>query len=440
MHHTCGLRGGTPACWGVGDYGNLALGDDTGAARDAPADVAPPAPFASIALGGFFTCGLTADGRLWCAGLDSSGQLGTGEGGDRLAPAALGGAEWTAVTTGANHSCARAASGELACWGYNAAGQLGDGTIIPRQVPTPIPDAGGGVPAGGTLHTCEIRPDGSLWCWGHNQYGQLGQGDTAPRSGKVRVQPGSTWLRVATANHTCGIQADNTLWCWGRNANYTIGNNNNTDVLSPALVTTASPPDTFLAVAVSETHTCAIKTNSRVWCWGLNDTGQAGTGNTMPAQTPQPTIGVDVDRVAIGRNHTCVRRMSGHALACWGDNASGQIGDGTRTRRLQATDIAGTRAWAVLAAGRASTCAIEEPTGVLHCWGLNTSGQVGDGSVDDRLAPTPVRPDLAWTAVEPSGFHTCGLAAGGALHCWGDGGVGGVGDGTAWRSTLVEVR
>jgi len=131
--------------------------------------------------------------------------------------------------------------------------------------------------------------------------------------------------------------------------------------------------------------------------------------------------------------------MSGRSLACWGDNGSGQLGDGTRIRRLQATDITPGTAWAGLAAGGAQTCAIDDATLTLHCWGNNVAGQVGDGTVEDRLVPTPIRPDLDWLAVDPSGFHTCGLSATGDLMCWGDAGVGGLGDGTAWRSSLTEV-
>jgi alpha-tubulin suppressor-like RCC1 family protein len=439
IHHTCGLRGGAPFCWGVGHYGSLALGDDTGAPRDTPAAVPAPVPFASIAAGGFYSCGLTADHRLWCAGLDASGQLGGGAGGDRHAPVALGGGPWNAVDTGASHSCARSAAGELACWGYNAAGQLGDDSVIPRQRPGPVPTAGGGTPAGGIRHTSEIRPDQSLWCWGHNAFGQLGQGDLTDRWTPIQVQPGTTWTAVATANHTCAIKTDASLWCWGRNADYTLGDGMTTDRAVPYRVVTTAQPDAWLAVAVGPTHTCAIRSDQRLWCWGRNAQGQVGTGNLMAVAAPAIGMNAEVDQVAAGLYHTCARRTSGRTLACWGDNGSGQLGDGTRTRRLQATDIAPGQQWAAITAGGSSSCAIGDATGTLHCWGMNSSGQVGDGTVDDRLTPTPVRPDLAWIEVAPAGAHTCGLATGGDLRCWGDAGVGGLGDGTAWRSSLVEV-
>ena len=438
MHHTCGLRAGELACWGVGEHGTLAIGDDSATARRLPVEVEAPATWASISIGGFFTCALTGDGHLWCAGLDASGQLGAGLGGDRHAPVSVGGGPWNAVSTGGSHSCARTASGEQACWGYNATGQLGDGTLISRQRPTSIVTTGAGVATAGVLHTCEIRPDGTLWCWGHNGYGQLGQGDFLERTGKVQVQPGTTWFAVAVAHHTCAIRSDQTLWCWGRNANYTLGDGGTADSPTPTRITSPMP-DTWIAIAASQFHTCGIKTSLRPFCWGVNSAGQVGTGNTNPATTPQLALAAEVDLVAVGHFHTCVRRMSGHTLACWGDNGAGQLGDGTRLRRLQATEIATGTAWAGLAAGGGQTCAIDEVTQTLHCWGNNFAGQIGDGTVEDRLVPTPIRPDLDWAAVDPSGTHTCGIATTGDLMCWGDAGVGGLGDGTAWRSSLIEV-
>jgi alpha-tubulin suppressor-like RCC1 family protein len=231
------------------------------------------------------------------------------------------------------------------------------------------------------------------------------------------------------------------LWCWGLNNAYQLGNGTFLPQLEPQQVMTSAPPQTWRDVSAGVNHTCGVKTDLSLWCWGLNEWGQVGNGTTNVVTVPVEIIDsvTPVDRVTAAGRHTCARRLSGNRLACWGNNNEGQLGDGTRTRSLAPTDV-GMMAWSEqIAAAGESTCAIEDVTGTLHCWGDNTHGQLGDGTRDDRLVPTAIRSDLVWAAVDVAPLHTCGIAAGGELRCWGSNGSGQIGDDGAWTTELVLV-
>jgi alpha-tubulin suppressor-like RCC1 family protein len=184
-------------------------------------------------------------GPLWCWGRDQEGQLGTGLTTtpernpviDSAQPgtgktintepnpviASVFGNEAIEVATGFYHTCAHRGDGILWCWGYNRDGELGDGTIdTPKPNPVQVTQFGRGVVevSTGSYHTCARKGDGTLWCWGKNDAGQLGDGTTvSPKTNPVQVtQFGTGVMRVsAKSEHTCAIKQDGTLWCWGKN-------------------------------------------------------------------------------------------------------------------------------------------------------------------------------------------------------------------------------
>jgi alpha-tubulin suppressor-like RCC1 family protein len=132
-----------------------------------------------------------------------------------------------------------------------------------------------------------------------------------------------------------------------------------------------------VAVAAGLYHTCAIKQDSSLWCWGSNEDGQLGDGSDEDKNTPVKIIESGVVDVALGYNHTCAIKKDG-SLWCWGNNEYGQIGDGTNKDKKSPVKIIESGVVSV-AAGGAHTCAIKTD-GSLWCWGANTSGQIGDGS------------------------------------------------------------
>ena len=245
------------------------------------------------------------------------------------------GPQWTHVAPGDQHTCATRANGTLWCWGDNAYGDLGIGNQTGQDRPRPVttPAAGGwaNVTAGGD-HTCAIRSGGTLWCWGDNAYGELGIGN---QTGQDRPRPVTTpaaggWASVtAGGDHTCAIRSGGTLWCWGDNAYGELGIGNQTGQDRPRPVTTPAAGG-WASVTAGGTHTCAIRSDGTLWCWGRNETGQLGIGNqnnqNLPRQVTTPAPGGWAS-VTAGGDYTCATRTGG-TLWCWGFGDYGQLGTG----------------------------------------------------------------------------------------------------------------
>jgi alpha-tubulin suppressor-like RCC1 family protein len=187
-----------------------------------------------VTAGGFHACGRKRDGTLWCWGLNGSGELGVGDAVNRFEPVQTGCdagrcfEDWVAVAAGDFHTCAIREGGELWCWGGGLNGQLGVGPLMDRDSSRPLPVSDGAWRAvsGGQSHTCGIRDDATLWCWGRNDFGQLGVGDLERRDVPTRVLApgGDQWVRVgAGRDHTCAVRSDETLWCWGWNEDGQLG-------------------------------------------------------------------------------------------------------------------------------------------------------------------------------------------------------------------------
>jgi hypothetical protein len=259
------------------------------------------------------------------------------------------------------------------------------------------------VSAGG-LHTCAVKTDHTLWCWGSNFYGQLGDGSTTNRTAPVQVSGHATdWAAVAAgASHTCAVRTDHTLWCWGLNGNGEFGNGTTTD--SPVPVQVGGHTADWAAVAAGTGNTCAVKTDHTLWCWGSDFYGQLGDGSTTNRTAPVQVSGHATDWAAVaagaaGASHICAVRANG-TLWCWGDNTYDQLGDGTTTGSPVPVQVSGHATdWAAVTAGGIHTCAVKTDH-TLWCWGDNTYGQVGDGSTTTRTVPVQVSGHATdWAAV-----------------------------------------
>jgi alpha-tubulin suppressor-like RCC1 family protein len=169
---------------------------------------------------------------------------------------------------------------------------------------------------------------------------------------------------------------------------------------------------------------------ARVWV------GYGGEASTK-FNKPQAIIS-GVNQISTGYGHTCVL-LTDSTLRCWGFNSTGQLGDGTSNNRTVPTKVGSNlNTWASVAVGYSHTCALKQ-TGTLWCWGGNTNGQIGDGTKQDRNTPTQVGKSNAWQSVSAGGFMingtTCGVKKNGTLWCWGDNQAGQYGDGTKTSKT-----
>lgn len=384
-----------------------------GGASVAPATVTPPPTITAITAGLQHTCALTAVGGVFCWGANDSGQLGNGSTGFSPVPAAVTGlsAGVEAIAAGANHTCALLRGGGVTCWGQNTYGQLGNSTTTRSSVPVVAP----GLPAGITaivasgLHTCARTSGGSALCWGANYVGETASGwesslvpvDVTGRTGGFTAHSGN--------NHTCALASGGGAMCWGYNNVGQLGNGvtNTSHSTSFVPVEVVGLGRGVSAISTGLNHTCAI-TDGRVVCWGYNLHGELGNRTRVNSNAPVDVSGLPtgVSAVAAGGGHTCALTASG-GVRCWGANYSGQLGNGARTNSPAAVAVSGlVSGIAAIAAGRNHTCELTA-RGRVRCWGDNSSGELGDGTTVDRRVPVDVRflvyPTIALRSSVPAG-------------------------------------
>ncbi len=339
------------------------------------------------------------------------------------------------VSGGSGFTCALTNAGNVLCWGDNYYGQLGDGTASGRAYPAPVGGLGANIVglATGGRSACIITTTGALKCWGDNYYGQLGDGTTTVRRSPVVVSGMSVGVRDVSVgwSHTCAVTAAGATWCWGSNSSGQLGDGTQTNRTMPVLVLGLASD--IVAVQAGGAHTCALTTAGEVKCWGDNYSGQLGDGTKIKRLTPVSVSGLNqrVTALATTTDHNCVRLADGSAK-CWGDNYVGQIGDGTKVDRAVPVTVVGLgNDVAKIETGIQTTCALNS-TGGLKCWGTNYWGQVGDGTWDTHTTPVQVV-GLASGVVKPAqGWnHNCALMQSSGVKCWGADDDGQLGTGTA---------
>jgi alpha-tubulin suppressor-like RCC1 family protein len=186
-------------------------------------------------------------------------------------------------------------------------------------------------------------------------------------------------------------------------------------------------------------HTCAL-VNGDAFCWGDNRSGQLGDGTLVSSARPVQVQGDPYDEISAGQSHTCARKSSG-TVECWGSGANGQLGNGTTTRRQPTPVQVQGGPYDEIAAGFFHTCG-RKSSGTVECWGSGANGQLGNGTTT-RRQPTPVQVQGGpFDEIRAGGSTTCGRQSSGMVECWGWGANGQRGDGTTTlrQSTPVQVQ
>jgi alpha-tubulin suppressor-like RCC1 family protein len=366
-----------------------------------------------IALGSLHDCVVTPTGLVGCAGYNREGQLGDGTTEDRRALRVVSELhDIESVAAGGAFTCALQRSGQVWCWGENVSGQVSGESLTPAtpQLVHGLRDIVE-IAAGGD-HACARDRDGAVWCWGCGLNGQLGNGDRRAPSRSVGEQSTHEWVDTLSARmpvrvsgmpaatklaagsagtcnaHTCAIDAAGRVWCWGEDRGGAIGSRPTAESNAVPGIVTGAPK--ARAIAAGAGHTCAVSSEGRVACWGNNADGQLGDGTRLSRTSPVYVNGLEkIEAIAAGGNHTCAVDHAG-SVFCFGSNEYGQLGTGDREAELNPTRIAGLPPIQEIAAGCCSTCA-RTTEGNVWCWGRNDEGRYSRlASTDPTLQPTRI--------------------------------------------------
>ncbi len=187
----------------------------------------------------------------------------------------------------------------------------------------------------------------------------------------------------------------------------------------------------FQEISSGYNHSVALKPDGTLWAWGANSSGQIGNGdvNNMIFNSPI-RMGTDSNwrTISAGNYHTVAIKTDG-TLWAWGLNTYGQVGDGTTTNKNIPTQIGTDNNWSRISAAWDNTIAIKTD-GTLWTWGVNHGSEFGDGSIFNYTIPTQVGTDSNWSDINAGHYHTLAIKIDGTLWTWGGNGWGELGDGT----------
>ena len=358
------------------------------------------------------------------------------------------------VAVNGNHSCARTYLGQLKCWGENNYGQLGLGDFVNRGSVTGSMGSNlssVALPTGrypifialGYWHTCVILDDNSIRCWGNNNYGQLGLGTGQSTVGGAASDMGDN---LAAVDLGAGF--------------------------------------TPVSLSLGYAHSCAMSNQGAVKCWGENQEGQLGLGDTATRGLQTSDMGTNLAAVYLGghkavqisaaTSNTCAI-LDNQTLKCWGNNFYGQLGLGDIINRgdtansmtaLPSIDLGTGEVPVTVSAGGAFTCVLLQ-SGNVKCWGRNQSGILGCNWCQDSDGNTGLCSDAAFSVALPgygigpnqmgdalpyvdlgtgvsatglvsSNSSICATLQDGGLKCWGDNTYGQLGQGDTVDRGLVD--
>jgi alpha-tubulin suppressor-like RCC1 family protein len=348
--HVCAvLNDGSIQCWGNDYHGELGDAPATDCCNaknkcicnSTPLKVTGITNAVAATAGSNHACAVLSDSSLQCWGYNVDGQLGNSSTADSPSPVTVPNVtDVIAVAGGAAHTCALLNDGSIQCWGYNYQGELGNGTMSTYNL-APVAVVGisdAVVITAGELHTCALLKSGSVKCWGDNTYAQLGDGTTTKSSVPRPVVGVSNAVAIGGGyGHMCAALSDGAVQCWGYNSRRQLGNPNVTSFTVPVPVTVTGVSNAT-AVAVGRFHSCAALRDGKVQCWGGNDWGQVGNGDTQAGSGNEVLVPVaatvsgitDAIDVKLGDYYACALLSSG-VVQCWGDGSSGQLGNGITT-------------------------------------------------------------------------------------------------------------
>jgi len=330
---------------------------------------------------------------------------------------------WTNVNAGYTHSIARSIENDIYIWGFDS---LHGETLNP--IPMPLSksdeyisfDAGKGSSAFivydnslivlgnnepqknkennfiqvsvGYSHSVVIKNDGTLWSWGKNNHGQLGNfGIFDQKELTQEYTDSSQWKMVSAGKeYTIALKNDNTMWGWGNNEFGQIGYKEEKESRKPVQEDTHA--NDWKTISAGANHSVAIKQDGTLWSWGNNNSGELGDGTNISSVTPTQEFSKDTNWIAVsaGYNHTIALKNDG-TIWSWGNNFYGELGLGNHNNTNIPTQIGDDTLWKTISSGKEFTLATKLD-GTMWAWGYNAYKQLGLGEdAQDTNVPTEVK-------------------------------------------------
>jgi alpha-tubulin suppressor-like RCC1 family protein len=361
-------RDGTVWAWGNGANG--ALGTGYTASSSYPLQVVDSGllPFygvGAVASGTTHSIAVMLDDTLFTWGDNTNGQLGDGTATQRLNPVqvmqsvSLPFTDVKSAAGGSQFTAALKNDGTVWAWGRNDFGNLGNGTTTQSYYPVAVQRAAGGALGNiksivaGSSHVVALMDDGTVWAWGKNQYGQLGDGTTTEQHAAVQVRdslglPLVDIVAIAAGDdHTVGLKRNGDVFAWGRNDNGQLGDGTLQSSSYPVQILeydSGLPMAAVQSIAADGVFTTVVKQDGTVWAWGGNAAGQLGVGSTLEYNRAVNTVLDTLDpiqgvvAVTSGSDFVISLKADG-SLWSWGNNAHGQLSDGTTINRYYPVQV-----------------------------------------------------------------------------------------------------
>ncbi len=471
--HTLAIgEDGSIWAWGSNEY--LQLGTGSRASfinKPTPVGVDSSLKWKAVSAGTAHSCAIADDGSLWTWGANHFGALGigvpsSGEHREGL-PVKVNNWKWSFINAGEASTGGITDEGNLFMWGYNGDGLSGHGADgSGNLVPTFVGNERNWKAIDiGAEHVIGLKNDGSVWTWGENSRGRLGNGfhdsdDETLRPRQVGAATDWKWISQRSKFHQFLIKDDNSLWGWGSNRVRELQENGNPVLIAPSPVD--SPFSLFNPVdhaAPGHGYTLGIGANGDLWFWGqlvpsvkfpgkwidvvadrsqwergvgLREDGSMWriTGAHRNTGEPWP---VDIERMGSRK----YRAVSGNGQNGYAIDVSGKLYAWGWSERLGVPQsrnqdlpiLVDEGTWSMVSAG-GHVLALKSDT-TIWAWGDNDDGQLGDGTLQDRQVPIPLRgQNTGWDYVSAGGDHSLAIKEDGSLWAWGDNFYGQFGNGT----------
>src|SRR3989339_14821 len=424
-YHTCSIRANDSRvlCWGDGGYGKLGDGEST--EKTNPTLTTDTSAYSSISTGSSHTCGIrTNDSRVLCWGESLSGRLGDGQDGvDVLNPnlttdtspykKGFSSGNETLVSILGNAFINNYENWSLGCRAYDF---ISYSSWMNSSVITGLKT---------TMISVKINSTTNESTDNINGYCKATDADSDDLAYQYQWYNGSTVFINGTlfkegtisggSLHTCGIRAnDSRVLCWG-NGNYGQLGDGSTSAHNNSNPNVTTDSSAYTSISAGWRQTCGIRTNdSRVLCWGNGDYGQLGDGSTAVHNVGNPNVTTDSSEyLSVNTKgwHTCGIRVNDSRVLCWGYDNHGQLGDGQTANNGNPNITTDSSIYSSVSAGYYHTCGIRTNDSRVLCWGEGDYGQLGDSSTSahNTLNPNVTTDSSVYTSIDAGGFHTCGI-------------------------------